>query len=496
MPSLLFLTQSTHFKIDKRVFVDLNINLFFDDKTLETMSSICFEDEIIARQELFRALENESFKKYLNNLRNILLALSQKESAVKNAKSECEKYFQFRLLVEEYIHLLDHFSVMVIPSNCYFISCLSNYAEQNLKNYHRFRELLNEYTNIIKIISFFKTTITTKIIHLNIPQNIGASVNDEIKNCAEDLGISISNSLRNFNNLRLTEDFSNAVISVFPNEFNKLSVLKKQAEMLMDLDVLNLKNEIDFYFSVLDLAIKAKKEKNISHSYPRVATVPKYVVKKAYDVTLLAKNIDTIVPNDIDFKKENSVYFLTGANGGGKTTYLRTCAVNLILFLLGCPVFCEADSSGQTEIYPFHAIFTHFPTDEGYETTGRLEEEAKRVSNIVQQAKEGVFAFFNESFSGANEAIGEKLTFETATKLKEAGAFALFVTHFNKYNYGSFPILNAVIDKTNENKRTFLIRKSSAMEASYANDILKKYGLDKLTLDRKKFLNQNTDSIL
>ena len=58
MPSLLFLTQSTHFKIDKRVFVDLNINLFFDDKTLETMSSICFEDEIIARQELFRALEN------------------------------------------------------------------------------------------------------------------------------------------------------------------------------------------------------------------------------------------------------------------------------------------------------------------------------------------------------------------------------------------------------------------------------------------------------
>lgn len=53
MPSLLFLTQSTHFKIDKRVFVDLNINLFFDDKTLETMSSICFEDEIIARQECF-----------------------------------------------------------------------------------------------------------------------------------------------------------------------------------------------------------------------------------------------------------------------------------------------------------------------------------------------------------------------------------------------------------------------------------------------------------
>lgn len=119
-----------------------------------------------------------------------------------------------------------------------------------------------------------------------------------------------------------------------------------------------------------------------------------------------------------------------------------------------------------------------------------MEEEANRVNRITQNINEGVFAFFNESFSGANEAIGEKLTFETAVKVKNAGAFALFVTHFNKYDYGSFPILNAVVDETSENRRTFLIQKSSAMGASHANDILKKYGLDKLSLERKKSMTQ------
>lgn len=486
MFSILFLTQCPHFQIDKRIFIDLNLNLLFDDKTLDTMRFICNADEISARQELFHALENELFRNSLNDLHNILLALSQKENAVKNAKSECENYFQFCLLMEKYIHLLDYFSNMIIPPKCYFMTRLSNYAKQNMESRDTLQELFNEYTNIIKGISLFKTTITTRIIRLIKPYNIGVPVNDEIVKCAENLGFPLSDWLHGSNKLRLTEDFSEAVIHAFPDEFSRLSVLKQQAEPWINLDVLNLKNEIDFCFSVLDFTIKAKTEKNIPHSYPKIASVPKYVVKKAYDITLLANGIDTIIPNDIDFNQDNSIYFLTGANGGGKTTYLRTCAVNLIFFLVGCPVYCEFDSSEQAEIYPFHAVFTHFPTDEGYEATGRLEEETNRVNHIIQNINEGAFAFFNESFSGANEAIGEKLTFETAVKVKKAGAFALFVTHFNKYDYGSFPILNAVVDETSENRRTFLIQKSSAMGASHANDILKKYGLDKLSLERKR----------
>jgi len=460
------------------------------------MSFICNADEISARQELFQALEDEAFRNSLNDLRNILLTLSQKESAVKNAKSECEKYFQFRLLMEKYISLLDYLSNMIIPPNCYFMTCLSNYAKQNTESQDKLQNLLNEYANVIKEISFFRTTITTKVIQLISPNSIGISVNDEIVRCAKNLGFPLSNWLHGSNKIRLTEDFSDAVIHAFPNEFSRLSALKQQAEPLIDSDVLHLKNEIDFYFSVMDFTVKAEKEKNIPHSYPRIAAVPQYVVKKAYDVTLLAKSIDAIIPNDIDFNQDTGVCFLTGANGGGKTTYLRACAVNLILFLSGCPVFCESDSTGQTGIYPFHAVFTHFPTDEGYEDTGRLEEEANRVNTIAQHINEGVFAFFNESFSGANEAIGEKLTFETAVKVKEAGAFALFVTHFNKYDYGSFPMLRAVIDETNGNRRTFSIQKTSTTEASYANDILKKYGLDKLSLEQKMSMTQNTESIL
>lgn len=269
---------------------------------------------------------------------------------------------------------------------------------------------------------------------------------------------------------------------IFSNEFKKLAILKQQSESWIDLEIIRLKDELDFYFSIFDFTFKVAREKKIDYSYPKVAAVPRYFAKKVYDVTLVAKGVNTIIPNDISFDQDDNVFFLMGANGGGKTTYLRACAVNLILFLSGCPVFCESCAACSAEIYPFRAVFTHFPTSEGYETTGRLKEEASRVNAITQHTNEVIFIFFNESFSGANETLGEKLTFETAAKIKRSKAFALFVTHFSKYGFGSFPILNAVIDEKEGNKRTFRIQRSSSREASHANDILRKYGLDSLSL--------------
>ena len=63
------------------------------------------------------------------------------------------------------------------------------------------------------------------------------------------------------------------------------------------------------------------------------------------------QNVTNIVPNDILFN-EKTFFFLTGANGGGKTTYLRSVGIAVILFLSGCPIPCEG-----AEIYPLDNVY-------------------------------------------------------------------------------------------------------------------------------------------
>lgn len=77
---------------------------------------------------------------------------------------------------------------------------------------------------------------------------------------------------------------------------------------------------------------------------------------QAYDITLLEKDEHNIIPNDVELTEKEPLFFLTGANGGGKTTYLRTVGVSVTMFLCGAPAPCAA-----AEIAPLKCVYTHFP---------------------------------------------------------------------------------------------------------------------------------------
>ena len=53
----------------------------------------------------------------------------------------------------------------------------------------------------------------------------------------------------------------------------------------------------------------------------------------------------------------------------------------------------------------------------------------------------------NETYSGTDDLKGAKLTLETARKLRDSGAFALWVTHFHEVNEEGFGSLTTVIRK-------------------------------------------------
>ena len=228
--------------------------------------------------------------------------------------------------------------------------------------------------------------------------------------------------------------------------------------------------------------IQKTKKVGIPHTNANIAQKPCYTAKKLYDISLLAKKCENIVPNDADFSENEAFCFVLGANGGGKTTYLRVVGINLILFLAGCPVFAK-----EAEIYPFDTVLSHFPKDERFDNTGRLDEERRRTEEMLKAAQDKVaFLLFNETFSGTDDKRGFELLKDTAMKIGENHQFGLYVTHFHEVMSLDYTVLSAEVDSTDENKRTFRIVRSKGSASSYASDILKKYRLDKDSLAARR----------
>ncbi len=248
-------------------------------------------------------------------------------------------------------------------------------------------------------------------------------------------------------------------------------------------------NEFRLYIDELGFILKAAdyfirlKEAGYPVTFPEISTERRLDVRSLYDCSLYKRrlNADSVVPNDLYMQSGGENFFiLTGANGGGKTTFLRSCAAAVLFFMNGFPITAE-----KAEMCLFDSIYTHFPSTESFENSGRFVDEAARADEIVSSAGESSFAVFNETYSGTNEEKSEQYSRRLADTMYERGVFGIFVTHIHSLTGGRIPTLAAVIDETDGNRRTYKIRRVGSTDSSFARDILKKYALDKDSLKAK-----------
>lgn len=116
---------------------------------------------------------------------------------------------------------------------------------------------------------------------------------------------------------------------------------------------------------------------------------------------------------------------VTGANQGGKSTFLRSIGIAQIMMQCGLPVAAESFASG---IYP--SFFTHFTRrEDSAMNSGRLNEELKRMSQIVDRLEGDSMVLLNESFASTTEKEGSLIAYDVIRALTEAGVEVLTVTH-------------------------------------------------------------------
>ncbi|MCR5118210.1 MAG: hypothetical protein K6B44_01155 [Lachnospiraceae bacterium] len=132
----------------------------------------------------------------------------------------------------------------------------------------------------------------------------------------------------------------------------------------------------------------------------------------------------TVIGNTCSLKQKD-LLIVTGANQGGKSTFLRSIGIAQVMMQCGLMVTALSYRSG---IFP--RIFVHFTRREDSEmNSGRLDEELGRMDKIVAQIGEGSLLLLNESFATTTEKEGSLIAYDIIKALKEAGVRILTVTH-------------------------------------------------------------------
>lgn len=130
------------------------------------------------------------------------------------------------------------------------------------------------------------------------------------------------------------------------------------------------------------------------------------------------------VGNDCDGDGKK-LLVVTGANQGGKSTFLRSIGIAQIMLQCGMPVCAEAFTSG---IFPH--LFTHFTRrEDSAMNSGRLDEELGRIDGIIRHLGDGSMVLLNESFATTTEEEGSVIADDVIRAMVEAGVKVLTVTH-------------------------------------------------------------------
>jgi hypothetical protein len=234
----------------------------------------------------------------------------------------------------------------------------------------------------------------------------------------------------------------------------------------------SLRFELAFYIGCLNLHEQlAGMGQPVCTPEPLPASDPKLRGQGLYDVCLSLSMRARVVPNDFDADGKTLV-MITGANRGGKSTFLRS--VGQAQLMMQCGMFVAARGYRASAC---DGLFTHFKREEDSTMrSGRLDEELGRMSEIVNAARPGSMVLANESFASTNEREGSEIARQIVRALTESGVRVLYVTHlfdladgFFVQNLDSALFLRA--EREDDARRTFKVVEAGPLPTSYGEDL-------------------------
>jgi DNA mismatch repair ATPase MutS len=233
-----------------------------------------------------------------------------------------------------------------------------------------------------------------------------------------------------------------------------------------------LRTELAFYIGCLNLHAELTQiGEPVCFPVPAPAAEPKLSFSGLYDAALALSMGRKVVGNGLNADRKDLI-IITGANTGGKSTFLRSIGLAHLMMQAGMFVPAERFASELCD-----GLFTHYKREE--DTTmesGKWDEELSRMSEIVETIRPNSLLLLNESFTSTNEREGSEIASQIVDALLDRGVRIFFVTHLYHFansffvkNSGRATFLRA--ERRPDGTRSFKLIEGAPLQTSYGEDL-------------------------
>lgn len=268
-----------------------------------------------------------------------------------------------------------------------------------------------------------------------------------------------------------------------PELLDEIREMFREYEKFSFWSYIQLSNELVFYLA----CVQFRKEYEKAGFYFTMPVLAKEAgetsVNAAYDMTLainmyLQKSGFRAIVNDYTFQKEEGrLFILTGANQGGKTTFIR--GIGTIQCMAQIGMFVPARKAVLSIVNQIHTLFSR--ADEEASMVGRFEQELQSMHGILRTLHDGDMVLFNEPFTSTQRVVAVTLLKQLLPEFDRRHCIGGLVTHFHEIfdelaGDHFYSLVAGVAATVEQRQRTYQILRQDSYHQSYARDIVEKCG--------------------
>ena len=241
-----------------------------------------------------------------------------------------------------------------------------------------------------------------------------------------------------------------------------------------------LRAELGFYLGVLNL-IAALGKKSVPTCFPEPLPASQTALSfEGLHDAALAFHLDApVVGNDVEAEGK-SLVMITGANQGGKSTFLRSVGIAQLMMQSGMVVAARAFRANVCS-----AVFTHYKKEEDASMEGgKLDEELARMSEVADQISPGALLLCNESFAATNEREGSEIARQVIRAMIEERIKVMYVTHLYDLAQSVWAARSPLTlflraERLPDGRRTFRLLEGEPLPTSFGGDSFRRiFGRD------------------
>ncbi|MBO3273747.1 MutS-related protein [Pseudomonas schmalbachii] len=233
-----------------------------------------------------------------------------------------------------------------------------------------------------------------------------------------------------------------------------------------------LRSELAFYIGCIGLRERLG-EMGADICFPEVDDPPerREDFQGLYDISLALTMQRPLVGNDLAGDGRH-LFIVTGANQGGKSTFLRS--IGIAQLMLQCGMFVPAR---RLRANLCDGLFTHYKREEDAGMkSGKLDEELGRISAIIDRLSPRSILLCNESFAATNEREGSEIARQVVRALAEAGVKLFFVTHLHDFAESLYlappeGTLFLRAERRDDGERTFRMLEGPPQATAFGRDL-------------------------